>query len=152
MHKTTLNGEHQTNNICEGWNNTFKHLVGHSHLMASKLIYKMRQRDNCRYSKNIIKWNWLQIKIKIMCKDRFTLVELKRWWGVKASRVYFTTVVNYTTIPISIFSTLPILLLSVYIMLETVECLLYRILYQCKPGLMELWKPSPSTVVCQTIL
>ena len=31
VHQTTLDNEHRTNNICEGWNNAFAHLVGHDH-------------------------------------------------------------------------------------------------------------------------
>jgi hypothetical protein len=43
VHESTLNEEHQTNNICERWNNRFKHVVGHNHPTIWKLIYKMRQ-------------------------------------------------------------------------------------------------------------
>ncbi|XP_022170329.1 uncharacterized protein LOC111033737 [Myzus persicae] len=42
VHKTTMNGDHRTNNICESWNNRFSHLVGHSHPTIWTLIRKMR--------------------------------------------------------------------------------------------------------------
>lgn len=31
VHQATLTDGHRTNNVCESWNNGFKHLVGHTH-------------------------------------------------------------------------------------------------------------------------
>lgn len=31
IHDATVNREHRTNNVCESWNNSFQHLVGHTH-------------------------------------------------------------------------------------------------------------------------
>ena len=31
VHEATMTDEQRTNNICESWNNRFKHLVGHNH-------------------------------------------------------------------------------------------------------------------------
>jgi len=36
-----MNGQHGTNNICESWNGSLKHLVGHAHTTVWKLISKM---------------------------------------------------------------------------------------------------------------
>ena len=30
VHEATMTDQHRTNNMCESWNNSFKHLVGHS--------------------------------------------------------------------------------------------------------------------------
>ncbi len=38
VHDITLNGGSRTNNICEGWNNSFTQLVGHAHPAARQLI------------------------------------------------------------------------------------------------------------------
>lgn len=57
MHETTLNEKYQTNIICKGWNNRFKHLLGHSHPTMWKLIDKMRQEisvDICKIELNEI--------------------------------------------------------------------------------------------------
>ena len=31
VHQATVTDGHRTNNVCESWNNGFKHLVGHKH-------------------------------------------------------------------------------------------------------------------------
>ncbi|CAN7977149.1 unnamed protein product [Ixodes persulcatus] len=41
--EATLQGEDRTNNACEGWNNAFKHLVGHSHPSVWRLIECLQQ-------------------------------------------------------------------------------------------------------------
>ncbi|XP_042149800.1 uncharacterized protein LOC121837949 [Ixodes scapularis] len=41
--EATLRGEDRTNNACEGWNNAFKHLVGHSHPSVWRLIECLQQ-------------------------------------------------------------------------------------------------------------
>lgn len=38
VHHATLNGDPRTNNVCEGWNNKFVHLVGHQHPSIWKCI------------------------------------------------------------------------------------------------------------------
>jgi len=38
VHHATLNGDPRTNNVCEGWNNKFVHLVGHQHPSVWKCI------------------------------------------------------------------------------------------------------------------
>jgi hypothetical protein len=46
-HDTTLNGDPRTNNICEGWNNGFAHLVDQNHPSIWKLIESL-QKDAAR--------------------------------------------------------------------------------------------------------
>lgn len=38
VHTATLEGDDRTNNICEGWNNSFRNLVGHKHPSIWKLL------------------------------------------------------------------------------------------------------------------
>lgn len=45
MYTITHNNGSRTNNICEGWNNAFRNLVGQAHPPLYKLIQAM-QRDN----------------------------------------------------------------------------------------------------------
>jgi len=46
-HEATLNDEHRTNNVCEGWNNGFVNLVGHDHPSIWKLIESL-QKESAR--------------------------------------------------------------------------------------------------------
>lgn len=77
VHESTLNGEHRTNNMCESWNNRFKHVVGHNHLTIWKLIDKMRQEISVNIAKielNEIgltskrKENTLEQRLQILCQ------------------------------------------------------------------------------------
>jgi len=77
VHESTLNGEHRTNNMCESWNNRFKHVVGHNHLTIWKLIDKMRQEISVNIAKielNEIgltskrKENTLEHRLQILCQ------------------------------------------------------------------------------------
>jgi hypothetical protein len=43
VHQVTLLGADPTNNICEGWNNAFRHLVGHDHPSIFRAIEFLRQ-------------------------------------------------------------------------------------------------------------
>ena len=38
VHQVTVDGGQRTNNVCEGWNNKFAHLVGHQHPSVWKCI------------------------------------------------------------------------------------------------------------------
>ena len=42
MHEVTMADQHRTNNVCEGWNNKFHSLVGHSHPTIWKLIENLQ--------------------------------------------------------------------------------------------------------------
>ncbi|KAE9541559.1 hypothetical protein AGLY_003550 [Aphis glycines] len=77
VHESTLNGEHRTNNICESWNNRFKHVVGHNHPTIWKLIDKMRQEISVDIAKIEIndigltskrKENTLEHRLQILCQ------------------------------------------------------------------------------------
>ena len=43
VHDATVNGKARTNNQCEGWNNGFAHMVGHSHPSVWVLIQALQQ-------------------------------------------------------------------------------------------------------------
>ena len=43
VHEATLAGDDRTNNLCESWNNAFKHLVGHSHPSIWVVIQALQQ-------------------------------------------------------------------------------------------------------------
>ena len=45
VHEATLSNQHWTNNICESWNNGFKHLVGHSNPSLWTVIESL-QKDS----------------------------------------------------------------------------------------------------------
>ncbi|XP_045126264.1 uncharacterized protein LOC123513257 [Portunus trituberculatus] len=45
IHEATLNDCPRTNNLCEGWNNKFYHLVGYQHLSIWKLIRVIQQEE-----------------------------------------------------------------------------------------------------------
>ena len=47
VHDATMHNEHRTNNVCEGWNNGFRHLVGHDHPSIWKLVEAL-QKENAR--------------------------------------------------------------------------------------------------------
>ena len=82
VHEATLNGIGITNNICEGWNSGFQHLVGHKnpglwHVIrclqkdqqaAVVDIDKMRRglADDRRIKKTSLK---LQKRLKTLCED-----------------------------------------------------------------------------------
>ena len=42
VHQITLEGNRRTNNVCEGWNNKYSHLVGHQHPSIWKSIRVMQ--------------------------------------------------------------------------------------------------------------
>ena len=43
VHEVTLADEDRTNNVCEGWNNGFKTLVGHNHPSFWKAVESLRK-------------------------------------------------------------------------------------------------------------
>lgn len=43
VHEATLNNDPRTNNQCEGWNNKFRHLVGHKHPSIWKAIQALQE-------------------------------------------------------------------------------------------------------------
>lgn len=45
IHKATMNDCPRTNNLCEGWNNKFYHLVGYQHPSIWKLIRVLQQEE-----------------------------------------------------------------------------------------------------------
>lgn len=45
VHVATLKGGHRTNNVCESWNNGFRHLVGHKHPSVTTAIEC--QKEDC---------------------------------------------------------------------------------------------------------
>ena len=46
MHEVTMADQPRTNNVCEGWNNKFHSLVGHSHPTIWKLIETLQVEAN----------------------------------------------------------------------------------------------------------
>ena len=46
MHEVTMADQLRTNNVCEGWNNKFHSLVGHSHPTIWKLIETLQVEAN----------------------------------------------------------------------------------------------------------
>ncbi|CAK9304070.1 unnamed protein product [Gordionus sp. m RMFG-2023] len=42
----TIAGENRTNNVCEGWNNRFQHIIGHKKPKIWELIEKMRMETS----------------------------------------------------------------------------------------------------------
>ena len=46
VHEATLAGDDRTNNLCESWNNAFKHLVGHSHPSIWNVIQALQQEQS----------------------------------------------------------------------------------------------------------
>ena len=46
VHAATYHDQSRTNNVCEGWNNAFKTLVGHSNPSLWYVINCI-QKDNC---------------------------------------------------------------------------------------------------------
>jgi len=44
VHRTTLENNHRTNNVCESWNNRFCLLVGGKHLSIWTLITKIKNK------------------------------------------------------------------------------------------------------------
>ena len=53
VHNVTINGGSRTNNICEGWNNGFRSLVGQAHPPFFKCLEAL-QRDNAIASTNMV--------------------------------------------------------------------------------------------------
>ncbi len=45
IHKATMKDCPRTNNLCEGWNNKFYHLVGYQHPSIWKLIWVLQQEE-----------------------------------------------------------------------------------------------------------
>ena len=45
-HEATLNNAARTNNVCEGWNNSFARLVGHDHPTIWKLIESLQKEES----------------------------------------------------------------------------------------------------------
>ncbi|CAN7999959.1 unnamed protein product [Ixodes pacificus] len=54
VHEATLQDEDRTNNACEGWNNGFQKLVGHTHPSVWRLI-KCLQQDQALVAPALIK-------------------------------------------------------------------------------------------------
>ena len=60
VHEITLAGKARTNNLCEGWNNSFRHLIGHGNpsicrsLMACGRIKRWLQRHCSRRNKGCL--------------------------------------------------------------------------------------------------
>ena len=46
MHEVTMADQPRTNNVCDGWNNKFHSLVGHSHPTIWKLIETLQVEAN----------------------------------------------------------------------------------------------------------
>ncbi|XP_076054503.1 uncharacterized protein LOC143033199 [Oratosquilla oratoria] len=46
VHAATLNNDTRTNNICEGWNNEFRNLMGNKHPLVWKVIQRSQQDWN----------------------------------------------------------------------------------------------------------
>jgi len=46
VHTITLEGGSRTNNVCEGWNNSFSKLLGHSHLTIWRAIDSIRKNQS----------------------------------------------------------------------------------------------------------
>ena len=44
-HEATMSGSPRTNNVCEGWNNGFAHLIGQHHPSIWKLIENLRKEE-----------------------------------------------------------------------------------------------------------
>ena len=43
VHNITINNQQRTNNVCEGWNNSFRFLVGHSHPTVWRAIDSLKK-------------------------------------------------------------------------------------------------------------
>jgi hypothetical protein len=46
VHDATMTNESRTNNVCEGWNNGFSHLIGHDHPTIWKLIEALQKEES----------------------------------------------------------------------------------------------------------
>jgi hypothetical protein len=46
LHTVTLQGGHRINNICENWNNAFRHLVGHKNTSIWLLLDCIRKNED----------------------------------------------------------------------------------------------------------
>jgi len=82
VHTITLEGGSRTNNVCEGWNNGFSKLVGHSHLTVWRAIDSI-QKDQAQVAILLLRdergeppakrvcWQTrhLQINLRNMCVD-----------------------------------------------------------------------------------
>ena len=54
VHEATLAGVDRTNNVCESWNNSFRHLVGHTHPSLWTVIGSL-QKDNSNVETDVHK-------------------------------------------------------------------------------------------------
>ena len=59
--RNTLNGEHRTNNICEGWNHAFNILVGERNPQFYKSLDAI-QKDYAMAHRNLLASNWFRLK------------------------------------------------------------------------------------------
>ena len=83
MHEVTMADRSRTNNVCEGWNNKFYSLIGHSHPTIWKLIETLqaeaarinstlRQSDRGIRQKKRTKriHTELQTRLRYLCRDK----------------------------------------------------------------------------------
>ena len=83
MHKMNMADQPRTNNVCEGWNDKFHSLVGHSHptiwklieilqVEANRIISILIQNDRgiCQKKRTKRIHTELQTRLKNLCKDR----------------------------------------------------------------------------------
>ncbi|KAK8381301.1 hypothetical protein O3P69_018409 [Scylla paramamosain] len=83
VHEATIRDESRTNNLCEGWNNRYSRLVGHSHptiwraiqwiqadhaVVATQLVLESRGEPPKKRQKRVYKN--LQTRMKNLCQDR----------------------------------------------------------------------------------
>ena len=98
VHSITLEGHPRTNNVCEGWNNKYRNLVGHQHPSIWKSIHTLQGEQNavqttvmqhlsgqlpCKRVRRATRV--LQERLTLLCNDfaagRRTLTELLRGVG-----------------------------------------------------------------------
>lgn len=81
VHQSTLLDSNRTNNVCEGWNNRFNHLVGHKNPSIWKLLKNMKNEvgaDNAKLTLSEIgqltykrphKGHIMQTRLKNLCEQ-----------------------------------------------------------------------------------
>ena len=96
VHTITLEDGSRTNNICEGWNNGFFKLVGHSHPTIWRAIDSIR-KNQVQYATSLLhdergeppakgvrrQTRQFQINLRNMCADFFLSGVLSEWGFVR---------------------------------------------------------------------
>ncbi|CAK9301976.1 unnamed protein product [Gordionus sp. m RMFG-2023] len=73
----TIAGENRKNNVCEGWNNRFQHIIGHKKPKIGELIEKMRM-ETSTWSKSV---NGLPLVFSNKSCDVLTIMRTQELYG-----------------------------------------------------------------------